>query len=274
MRAMANTSPVHPLLPKLKELRLGGMLDSLEVRAAQAVADHLSPGEFLALLLDDELERRDQQAAHVEAQGGRMRGGQDIGPLRLRRGAEPQPLRRDGSGHLRLRGQAREPPRLRPDWGGQEPPGQQPGLRGDQEGLPGRYQADQPLLAEIHASRADGSYTRKMARLDLVDLLVLDDFGLRPLSAQGVDDLYEIISRRYERRSMSITAQPCPGGVGRALRQRPPGQCRPGSADPPSQILVIRGRSYRQLGRRKEVEDRGKETTDRWNGRPAESLPD
>jgi hypothetical protein len=58
------------------------------------------------------------------------------------------------------------------------------------------------LLAELHASRADGSYLRKIARLDLADLLALDDFGLRPLSAQGVDDLYETFSRRCERRCM------------------------------------------------------------------------
>ncbi len=55
-----NATPVHPLLPKLKRLGLSGMLNTLEVRAACAARDSLSPGEFLALLLDDELERRSQ----------------------------------------------------------------------------------------------------------------------------------------------------------------------------------------------------------------------
>ena len=51
----------HPLLPKLRRLKLSGMLHTLDVRAAQALERQLSPVEFLALLLDDELERRDQQ---------------------------------------------------------------------------------------------------------------------------------------------------------------------------------------------------------------------
>ena len=51
----------HPLLPKLRQLKLSGMVHTLDVRAAQAVEGHLSPVEFLALLLDDELERRSQQ---------------------------------------------------------------------------------------------------------------------------------------------------------------------------------------------------------------------
>jgi len=51
----------HPLLPKLRQLKLSGMVSTLDVRAAQATERQLSPVEFLALLLDDELERRNQQ---------------------------------------------------------------------------------------------------------------------------------------------------------------------------------------------------------------------
>ncbi len=50
-----------PLLPKLRQLKLSGMLQTLDLRAAQAIERQLSPVEFLALLLDDELERRSQQ---------------------------------------------------------------------------------------------------------------------------------------------------------------------------------------------------------------------
>jgi len=59
----------HPLLPKLRKLRLSGMVNTLDVRASQAIEQGLSPVEFLALLLDDELERlccsaRGKQASH------------------------------------------------------------------------------------------------------------------------------------------------------------------------------------------------------------------
>src|SRR5664279_4427887 len=51
----------HPLSPKLRQLRLSGMLETLDVRVSQAVDQQLAPLEFLALLLDDELERRNQK---------------------------------------------------------------------------------------------------------------------------------------------------------------------------------------------------------------------
>jgi hypothetical protein len=50
----------HPLLPKLRELKLSGMLETLEARTQLAQETRLSPSEFLALLLDDEIERREQ----------------------------------------------------------------------------------------------------------------------------------------------------------------------------------------------------------------------
>ena len=48
----------HPLLPKLRELRLSGMLETLSEREQTAQDEHLTPVEFLALLLDDEIDRR------------------------------------------------------------------------------------------------------------------------------------------------------------------------------------------------------------------------
>ena len=51
----------HPLLPKLKELRLSGMVDTLDERAQIAQLQNLTPVDFLALLLDDEIDRRQQR---------------------------------------------------------------------------------------------------------------------------------------------------------------------------------------------------------------------
>ena len=45
----------HPLSPKLRQLKLSGILHTLDVRVSQAVDQQLAPLEFLALLLDDEL---------------------------------------------------------------------------------------------------------------------------------------------------------------------------------------------------------------------------
>ena len=41
----------HPLYPKLRQLKLSGILQTLDVRVSQAVDQQLAPLEFLALLL-------------------------------------------------------------------------------------------------------------------------------------------------------------------------------------------------------------------------------
>ena len=60
------TMKTHPdnhfteLARMLKSLRLSGMLDSLDARNRQAFTEHLAPTEFLTLLIQDEVDRRDQ----------------------------------------------------------------------------------------------------------------------------------------------------------------------------------------------------------------------
>jgi DNA replication protein DnaC len=63
------------------------------------------------------------------------------------------------------------------------------------------------LLTDLHAARASGSDTRFLAKLLTVDLLVLDDFGLQPLSALAAQDLYDILAHRYETGSLIINHQ-------------------------------------------------------------------
>ena len=61
----------HPLLPKLRQLKLGGMVHNLDIGADQATEQQLTAVEFLALLLEDELERRSQMrlTRHLKKSG-------------------------------------------------------------------------------------------------------------------------------------------------------------------------------------------------------------
>jgi len=63
------------------------------------------------------------------------------------------------------------------------------------------------LCHDLEIARADGSYHKQLAKLARHDLLVLDDWGLAPLSPAGRRDLLEILDDRYQRRSTLITSQ-------------------------------------------------------------------
>jgi len=53
------------------------------------------------------------------------------------------------------------------------------------------------MLEELYISRADNSYQQKLKNYVNVDLLIIDELGLRKFNQSSVDDFYEIISKRY-----------------------------------------------------------------------------
>jgi DNA replication protein DnaC len=59
-------------------------------------------------------------------------------------------------------------------------------------------------LTRYHALSNRSAFFKQLAR---ADLLVLDDFGLMPLSEQTKRDLLEILDDRYDRRSTILTSQ-------------------------------------------------------------------
>ena len=62
------------------------------------------------------------------------------------------------------------------------------------------------MLDWLHAGRADGSYRRRLNQLCNTGILIMDDFGLQGLSGISQEDLFQIISARYERRPIVITS--------------------------------------------------------------------
>jgi DNA replication protein DnaC len=74
-------------------------------------------------------------------------------------------------------------------------------------GLSTRYFRFSRLLAELALARADGSYPKLLDRLAKTQLLLLDDFGLAPLSDPERRDLLEVLDDRYGKRATLITSQ-------------------------------------------------------------------
>ena len=56
-------------------------------------------------------------------------------------------------------------------------------------------------------ARGDGRYGRLFRALAGVQLLILDDWGLEPLTAEARHDLLEILEERYGRGSTIVTSQ-------------------------------------------------------------------
>jgi len=75
------------------------------------------------------------------------------------------------------------------------------------EGYSARYYRVARLLEEIKIARLDGTYTKTLARISKFNLLILDDFGVSPLKADEINDLFEVIEERTLNGSTIVTAQ-------------------------------------------------------------------
>ena len=63
------------------------------------------------------------------------------------------------------------------------------------------------LLEDIKLARIDGSYTKLINKYSRYKLLIIDDFGVTPISSDDTTNLFEIIELRSELSSTIITSQ-------------------------------------------------------------------
>lgn len=191
----------------LRTLKLSGMLHTLEARLAQARAGELGHIEFLQVLCHDEIGRRESQAiarrirrAQFEQQATleefdfaaspKLPAAQirDLAALRWLAAGESVVLYgpvgvgkthvAQGLGHLAIR-----------------------------QGAEVRFAKTSRVLATLAGGHADRTWDKRLRELARPAVLILDDFGMRELSATQADDLYELISERTAAgRSMILTS--------------------------------------------------------------------
>jgi DNA replication protein DnaC len=63
------------------------------------------------------------------------------------------------------------------------------------------------LLSELQLMKGDGQYGKRLQELSKMDVLILDDFGLSPLSEAQQWDLLEILDDRHNKCSTVVTSQ-------------------------------------------------------------------
>ena len=198
---------VHPTVERLRALGLVAMADALVALQNNAEAADLSHADWLGLLVDQEASFRDnrrlsrrlttarlRQAATIENVDFRTARGLDRGQFQAL--ATSQWLR--DHNHLAIVG---------PTGTGKTWLACALGHKACRDGYAVLYRRASRLFADLAQARGEGRLARLMTSLERINLIIIDDWGPEPLSAEQRRDLLEIVDDRYDKGSLLITSQ-------------------------------------------------------------------
>jgi DNA replication protein DnaC len=194
------------LQAKLKTLRLGGMLHTLELRRGQAEDQRLGHVEFLALLLDDEIDRRQSKMLAQRRHRARFEEEKTLEEFDF--SFNPQiPAEQLRNLATCAFVERRESVLLCGPVGvGKTHAAQALGHASCRAGYTVLFIKTSALLRDLAGGRADGSWEPRLRKYLQSDVLILDDFGMREFTPTQAEDLYELICGRYRAGSMMVTS--------------------------------------------------------------------
>jgi len=200
----------HQVENKLRILKLGGMIETLEMRLDQAQKDGVNFTQFLEVLLEDEVQHRANKRlatriirAHFEEEksleGFDFNFNPKLPAQYIRELATCQFIERKESVIL-----------CGPVGVGKTHLAQALGHQACRSGYNVLFTKAGRLLADLGGGRADETWEKRIQHYLKPDLLILDDFAMKEFTKTQAEDIYELIDRRNRNSSLVVTANRTP----------------------------------------------------------------
>jgi DNA replication protein DnaC len=197
----------HQTLQTLRELRLTGMADAYEAQLHDVQVQSLSFDERLGVLTDQEWSRRQSRRLARRLQEAKLPLAATVEDIdyTVPRGLDRSQIRTLADGRWLHEHQATLV--TGPAGVGKTYLASALANAACRQGFTARYYRVSRLLADLGIAKADGSYPRMLTRLAKTDLLLLDEWGLVPLSVTDARELLDVIDDRCTTRSTVIASQ-------------------------------------------------------------------
>lgn len=240
------------LRESLKQLRLSGLADSLDVRLQEAMSSRLNHVEFLELILQDELAVRQDRAIarRIKAAAFREQKTIDDFDWDFNRSVNRKQIFQLAAGDFLRKHQ--DVLLLGPPGVGKSHIAQAVGLALIKAGYTVFYRSIFDTVRDLLHDEAFEGHDRVMRKYLTTDLLILDDMGMKNLPKRSGEFLFEIIMRRHELRSTMMTSNRPLEDWGKLIGDVPASTAILDRFLENAELIQITGKSYRMRGTAKQ----------------------
>jgi DNA replication protein DnaC len=229
----------------LNKLRLSGLSESLEVRLHEAASHNLNHAEFLELLLQDELMVRSDRLVNRRVKSACFRELKTLDQFDWSFNPAIKKKQIFDLATGRFIREARDVLWLGPPGLGKSHLVQALGYQAIKAGFLVLYRSIFDVVRDFLHDEALGQDDKILARYLKPDLLIIDDMGMKQLPKRSGEYLFEIIMRRYEKRSTMMTSNRPLEDWGKLIGDVPAASAILDRFLHHAEIIQISGKSYR-----------------------------
>jgi DNA replication protein DnaC len=198
--------PMPEISTQLKQLRLFHMQEHLALRNREAIESKAAYPEFLSLLLQDEVLGRENKKFQNRLKRAKIQGNKTLEQYDFDFNPKINRLQIKELASCRFIEEKVNALIVGPCGTGKSHIAQGVAHCAIRLGIDVLWLSQSKLFAELQAAKAAARFEKKFSEFARVSLLIIDDFGLRPMRTPQDEDFHDLISERYEQASTIITS--------------------------------------------------------------------